>query len=472
MDHKPTACFQIKVTLRDSQPAIWRRILVPMDTSLARLHIILQAVMGWENYHLHAYNIHEQEFGDPANDEWGDRNIKDERDYCLGKLDLIPGSMIEYVYDFGDGWIHDLEIEAIHLEWDADQLPSCLDGEFSGPPEDVGGIGGYYEYVRALKNRHRPEHKEWLAWRGPFDPTRFEIGVINKRLFWLSDEVAALDAGLNRIDNLDLVMAYYPSLTHWASGLDDSMNFAAHAINLRRDMVVMLNYLSQNKVRGTQSTGNLPLKQAQEISAQFVHPPAWKISFGDYVSHVRSSADIWEIYFLLVLAEVGELVSGGTGRRIRVLDGGNVFLAAPPALQIWYMLAVWWTRVNWMIGYPYEISINQIDFEFVSYVGVKLFELPIDQEIPVEAFADRLVEGDQFSRNREFQEQSLDVRRRLVRLCVIQPLIDLGILLPKYRSDRNCSLGFKELEAFKISSFGKHFLEPLVFTGQWSGSKM
>ena len=182
--------------------------------------------MGWENYHLHTFKIFGQEYGDPQNDEGGDRGTRDEHEFRLMDLDLVPGTTFEYLYDFGDGWLHDLEVEKISSDGDTAQIPCCLAGEFSGPPEDVGGLGGYYEYLRALKNRRHPEYKEWQAWRGPFDPLKFDL--------------------------------------------------------------VLLTYLRENKVIGTQSTGNLPLKPAQEISAGFVDPPIWKFELGDYVSHVRA----------------------------------------------------------------------------------------------------------------------------------------------------------------------------------------
>lgn len=461
--------YQIKVSLRESDPLIWRQILVPVDCSLARLHLILQTVIGWENYHLHSFTVYGQEYGDPENDEWDERVIKDEHDFNLKQVNLLPGTTFEYVYDFGDGWVHDLEVEAIHLEGDDDPLPRCLAGERSGPPEDVGGVGGYYKYLKALKNRRHPEHKEWLAWRGPFDPLKFDLDAINARLFWLSNAAGAQLAGLGDVEELELVQDYYPSLTRWAQGLDGELVSTAETLPLRRDMLALLNYLQECKVTGTQSTGNLPLKPAQEISAQFVNPPAWKFELGNYVNHVRSSADIWAIYILMALAEVGGLVAGGPGRRLRVTRAGVEFLAAPPALQAWYLLAVWWIRVNWLIAFPYEGAGDQLPFGFNYLVGESLLRLPGDEECPLEPFADRLINQVGLVWNSKYQADAREVLGRLVNRSVLNPLVDFGILAARYETQAHVWGETKELVAFRLTRFGRHFLEPLVIPGRWVG---
>jgi hypothetical protein len=461
--------YQIKISLRGSDPLIWRQVLVPADCSLVRLHLILQTVMGWENYHLHAFKILGQEYSDPQDDEWGDRGTRDEHDFCLMDIDLVPVTTFEYIYDFGDGWLHDLEVEKIHSDGCDAQIPRCLAGELSGPPEDVGGLGGYYEYLRALKNRRHPEYKEWLAWRGPFDPLKFDLDVINKRLFWLSEATGAKSAGLHAADVLDLIQVYYPSLSRWAEGLDGEFLLIAEALSLRRDMLVLLTYLQENKVIGTQSTGNLPLKPAQEISAGFVDPPIWKFELGNYVSHVRSSADIWAIYFLQVLAEVGELVAGGLGRRLRLTRAGAEFMAAPPALQVWYLLAVWWTQVNWLIAFPYEGAGDQLPFQFNKVVGEALLSLPADGERLVAPFADQLIEHGELKWYGSQQANTHEELIRLVKDGVLNPLIDLGILTARYESQAHVWGETKEFVAFRLTRFGRHFLEPLVIPGRWAG---
>ena len=430
----PHPVYQIKVSLKGSNPLIWRRVLIPAETSLARLHIILQAVMGWENYHLHVFKIHGQEYGDPEDDEFGIRLILDEYTYNLPQAGLLPGISFEYIYDFGDGWVHELEVEATLLEEYWDTLPRCTGGERSGPPEDAGGIDGYYAYLQALKNRRHPRHKEWLAWRGPFDPEKFDLDTINARLFWLSNDKGARQVGLSAVDTLDLVLAYYPSLTRWARGLDSELFWTAEGLPLRRDMAVLLTYLRDHKVTGAQSTGNLPLWPAKEISAQFVNPPAWEFKIGSFENHVRSSADIWPIYFSVVLAEVGELVVGGPARRFRFTQAGSVYLSTPAPLQVWYLLAVWWTRVNWLVAFPYDGVGEQLPFGFNQTVGEYLMELPDEEDIPVETFADHLVSTGKLAWESRNQERARENLREMIERSVVRPLVDFGILAPHYQT--------------------------------------
>ncbi len=463
----PDPVFQIKVSIPGTNPLIWRRILVPAGITLARLHIILQAVMGWENYHLHLFKVNGQEFGEPQDDEFDTRPILDEYSYLLPQAGVYPGVSFEYLYDFGDGWSHQLEVEAFHEVEPGEQAPRCIEGAESGPPEDVGGIGGYHEYKRVLKDRRHPRHREWLAWRGPFDPYKFDLQAINARLYWLSDAEGARKVGLNAVDALEMVMDYFPSLTRWAEGLDEELVSGAEELPLRRDMAVLLAYLRDHKVSGTSGTGNLPLKPAQEVSAQFVEPPVWKFEFGDFVDHVRSSAHIWPIYFLMVLAEVGELVYGGPGRRFRITQGGTEFMAAPAPLQTWYLLAVWWTRVNWLIAFPYEGFGEALPFGFSQTVGRRLMELPVGRNVAPDKFSDRLINEGRLKRGSEKQDRAVENLPAMIENCIIDPLVDFGILAPRYHTEAGILRERKTLVDFQITRFGRHFLGPLVYPGNW-----
>jgi hypothetical protein len=459
--------YQIKVTLLGSVPPIWRRILVPARFSLAWFHIVLQAVMGWENYHLHVFKINGLEYGDPHDDDFFPTVIMDEHDYSLAQTGLKPGSEFQYIYDFGDGWVHKLEVEATQTEGIEEPLPRCLDGKQSGPPEDVGGIAGFYDYLHALKDRSHPRHKEMLAWRGSYDPDKFDPNAINARLFWMSNTKKANRAGLNAIDELDLVLDYYPSLTHWAGGIDSKVFSRYEELPLRRDMVVLVSYLRDHKISGTQSAGNLPLKPAKVISAQFVDPPAWEYKVGDMVDQVRSSADIWQIYFLMALAEVGKLVQGGPARRFHFTRAGSEFLAAPAPLQAWYLLAVWWTKVNWLIAYPYEGAGEQMPFGFNQIVGEHLMNLPVNKNIPVAPFAKYLVTEGRLTWDSENQDMAQENLIGLVERAIIVPLVNFEILVPHFKIERGVWGEVKKLASFQITQFGKQYLEPLVYPGRW-----
>jgi Plasmid pRiA4b ORF-3-like protein len=131
--------FQFRLWLAEVRPTVWRRILVPADCSLARLHKVIQGVMDWQDYHLHEFTVGGRVYAEPEVDE--ENRVLDARMVRLRALDLRIGERIEYAYDFGDNWQHVLELED-KMPPAADAVyPLCVSGECSAPPEDVGGFG-------------------------------------------------------------------------------------------------------------------------------------------------------------------------------------------------------------------------------------------------------------------------------------------------------------------------------------------
>ena len=180
---RPAQIYQIKVTLTDLQPPIWRRIQVRGDTTLARLHRILQAVMGWTDMHLHQFVIREKYYGVPDEDEGGFSKTRDERKYKLSELVAGAGAPFTYTYDFGDNWEHILELEKTFPPDKTIRYPVCVAGAHAGPPEDVGGIPGYENFREAIGDPQHPDHKELSEWiGGSFDPEAFDLDEVNQLL--------------------------------------------------------------------------------------------------------------------------------------------------------------------------------------------------------------------------------------------------------------------------------------------------
>ncbi|MBO0703413.1 MAG: plasmid pRiA4b ORF-3 family protein [Candidatus Dormibacteraeota bacterium] len=175
--------FQIKVSLLDVAPRIWRRLLVPQDVSMPRLHRILQLAMGWTDSHLHQFRVGELRFAEPDDEQLEPRPI-DYRRIALNQLAPQRGSTCVYEYDFGDGWEHLIEVEEeLPVETVSGAVPRCLAGERACPPEDCGGPGGYAEVLVALSDAGHPEHDQWCEWAGPaFDPAAFDMETINRAL--------------------------------------------------------------------------------------------------------------------------------------------------------------------------------------------------------------------------------------------------------------------------------------------------
>jgi hypothetical protein len=176
--------YQIKVTLEYSKPPIWRRIQVPGDVNLRKLHRILQEVMGWSDYHLHQFIVGETYYGEPHPDYEGfGFQMRDEKRVKLAQI--VPAEKFKffYEYDFGDSWEHQLLVEKILPPEPGVHYPRCLKGKRACPPEDVGGVWGYDSFLEAIRDPDHPEHDDMLEWiGGEFDPEAFDLDEINATL--------------------------------------------------------------------------------------------------------------------------------------------------------------------------------------------------------------------------------------------------------------------------------------------------
>jgi hypothetical protein len=173
--------YQIKITLRDSKPPIWRRLLVSGDTKLSELHSIIQEVMPWWDYHLHQFDVDGVFYSTPHPDDY--HEVVDERKTKLGDIAGSEGAKFIYEYDFGDGWDHIIQVERILPPDPAQPLPVCIKGKRACPPEDVGGIWGYEVFLKAIKDPKHSEHDMYIEWIGAgFDPEEFDLEAVNERL--------------------------------------------------------------------------------------------------------------------------------------------------------------------------------------------------------------------------------------------------------------------------------------------------
>jgi hypothetical protein len=173
--------YALEIALTGSKPRIWRRVRVLEDASLHTLHSVLQVTMGWTNSHLYQFEIADRRFSDPNPD--GDDETEDARRVQLRDLALREGSRFSYVYDFGDWWEHDVLVEAIAPPAVDEKVPCCTAGERACPPEDVGGVPGYEQFLSALRNPRHPEHAALTEWAPPgFDPEAFDLAETNALL--------------------------------------------------------------------------------------------------------------------------------------------------------------------------------------------------------------------------------------------------------------------------------------------------
>lgn len=180
--------YQIKVTLKDFKPSIWRRIQVRSDTTLGELHAIIQMAMGWSNSHLHHFILGKRPnlrfIGFVGQDDWDDMMEEENEDEIVIN-EALPAekAKIIYEYDFGDSWEHEVVLEKIVKAEAGVFYPRCVGGENACPPEDVGGVWGYADFLEAINDPDHEQHEEMLEWVGEeFDPQEFDLDLVNKQL--------------------------------------------------------------------------------------------------------------------------------------------------------------------------------------------------------------------------------------------------------------------------------------------------
>ena len=183
----PDVIYQFKITLLDARPKIWRRIQTA-DCTLDTLHEHIQTAMGWTNSHLHHFKIDGAWYGDPMLMEEDFASLKYNNSTTTLLSQLLPADNTpvrwSYEYDFGDSWQHELVYEGRHPVEAGRRYPLCLEGEGACPPEDVGGVWGYADFLQAIADPHDPQHDDMLEWIGGkrFDPSAFHPGAATTRM--------------------------------------------------------------------------------------------------------------------------------------------------------------------------------------------------------------------------------------------------------------------------------------------------
>ncbi len=173
--------LELRVTIREISPEIWRTIRVPADLTLGQLHHVLQIACGWMDSHLHDFQVGTVRFGMDGVDEAGGMFSVSEDAALLGAV-ASAGSRFVYRYDFGDNWVHDVKVDRIVEDAEEDGIV-CLDGRRAGPPEDCGSTHGYARMLAILADPADPEYKEMRTWVGRrYDPEKFNRTVVNKKL--------------------------------------------------------------------------------------------------------------------------------------------------------------------------------------------------------------------------------------------------------------------------------------------------
>jgi hypothetical protein len=169
--------------LLDTEPKIWRRVVVPGYFKLNRLHVVIQFAMGWTNSHLHQFVMDDVYYGDKNMGFEDFLDLQDEKKYALQDLLRKPKDSMVYEYDFGDGWEHLIVVKEVRTAGADFKCVVCEAGEYACPPEDCGGPMGFEAFKEAIADPEHEEHeqmKEWIG--GKWDPAKFDLQAVNLAL--------------------------------------------------------------------------------------------------------------------------------------------------------------------------------------------------------------------------------------------------------------------------------------------------
>ncbi len=178
--------LQFYVALNHAEPKIWRRIEVPDGMGLRTFAVAILLAMGWKNSHLHEFIIDGESYGMTGEEmDYIDEALEpeDETEYKLSDFTSKQLKNIEFLYDFGDGWEHEVSLENTREPEKGVFYPRCTDGGRNCPPEDCGGIGGYEGLIENLKDTDSEERDSLIAWLGGnYDPEFFDTELVNYEL--------------------------------------------------------------------------------------------------------------------------------------------------------------------------------------------------------------------------------------------------------------------------------------------------
>lgn len=180
-----SAVVRLKMELSEIDPPVWRRVDIPLDFPLRRVHDVIQAVFDWLDYHLHQFEIGDRIYGAPEYDdgELDGRRLYSDRSVTLAALLDRGVERFVYRYDFGDDWEHVITVEEVRKPEAGVEYPLLVDGARRAPPEDCGGPHGFADFLEAMADEAHEEHEAVLDWYGDhFDPEDLELHVVEGML--------------------------------------------------------------------------------------------------------------------------------------------------------------------------------------------------------------------------------------------------------------------------------------------------
>jgi hypothetical protein len=239
----------------------------------------------------------------------------------------------------------------------------------------------------------------------------------------------------------------------------------AEALPVRQDMVTLLAFARDNKVVGTQSAGNMPLKAVREVTARFVNPPQLDTQIGEQTFQLRSEEHVWSLYFLHILADVGRLITTGRARRWQITAQAKRFLETEHPLQAAFLLSVWWHKVNWLVAYPYSGLGDALPYFFPQATLASLHSLPTGTDVSFLDYADKLIGNTGLTWTAQDSRFADFLLRGSIERMVIDVLADFDAVKCRYRKEPLGKGTINRLDAIQITPWGKALLDSVIIIG-------
>lgn len=315
-----TTVYRLHITLRHTNPSIWRRVCVAGDSTLAQLHRVIQVTMGWTDSHLHLFANSDGTLFGPSDVAAGGLPMEDETAVNLKEVLQYPTQRLTYEYDLGDSWEHDVVLECSLSVSGHEPMPVCTDGFGQCPPEDVDGVGGFHAFLDAINNPDHPEHKSWLAWWGKpdFDPAELDLAGINETLQApkafdggaesFEDDAVEHFQGLSpaTMDRLIYSPFHSPELLQWHEVTE------VEQAPVTRMLEALFEFLRGKEIKLT-AKGNLPMAVVNAMLDAGGRDALTEL-FPRELAAVRSEDDAAPVHVTRILAEIGGLTKVQRGR--------------------------------------------------------------------------------------------------------------------------------------------------------------
>jgi hypothetical protein len=424
--------IQLKITLKEIDPPIWRRVLVSPETTLLQLHDIIQYTFGWTESHLFLFEVGSMEFVHYP--DWKEDAYRFQAAEMAQLGEIIPtvipvGGHFNYIYDMGDHWEHEICVEKTKQPEKGKSMPVCVGGQRACPPEDVGGSIGYCEFLKVIQDPESEDRDVFLTWvGGEFDPEAFDITATNRGLkkYLRNCKLIRASSWQTHVPTVNPNTAFS---SDWTRNISSEHQKIAESLPFRRDTVTLMEYLQNNKVKGTKALGNFPLKHIRRMTAGFVNPPVLDNKYGDRVFKLQSEDDVQELVFLHVFANSTGLVLGGEQMVWKVSFYGKMFLDRAPEEQVWFLTKNWFEYFNWLYCYRYDNIAATFDYPGFEKLVFKLLlsypdQEPIDVAQIIQDFDDADPEWIEFTvaHNSEYYKE------RFLKSVVIVPFEKLGLI--------------------------------------------